>query len=266
MKTLVPFWTIEPQHVQLGMLAMIRLSGLLLLAPPVQAPMVPVPVRIGLAFSLLFLVWTDLAAAAPPVAGDLLVLGGLAGSELGIGLALGFAARLVVAAASYASELVALQMGFGLASILDPAHGQQATALTRLLDWTVMMLFLALDGHHLLVGAAVESFRVVPLGALASLPSAAAALVPLGGRIFGAAVALVAPALGVLFLANLVLVLATRAVPALNLMAVGFPVLIALGLVMMMLNLDLAARIMGGEVQRLDDVLVALLRGLGHGR
>src|SRR5712691_6755541 len=244
------FFTVEPRHVQLALLAMTRLSGLLLLTPPVQAPMVPVQLRVGLAFSLLFLMWPQLAVAAPPLAGDVWSLGGLAASELFIGVAIGFAGRLVVAAASFAAELVSLQMGFGLASILDPLQGQHVTVLTRLFDWTVMLMFLALDGHHLMLGAVVESFR----------------LVPTGGRLFGVGMALVAPALGVLFLANLALVLASRVVPQLNLMAVGFPILVALGLIMMSINLDLLGALMGGEIRNLESLLVTLLRSLGHGR
>lgn len=266
MSTHGPFWTVEPRHVQLAMLALIRLSGLLLLAPPVHAPLVPVPVRVALAFALLFLVWADLAPAAPAVATDVLALGGLAAGELGIGLALGFAARLVVSAAAYAAELVAFQMGFGLSSLLDPAQPETSTVLARLLDWTVLGLFLALDGHHLLIGAVVESFRLVPPGQLADLPAAARLVVPLGGRLFGVGVALVAPALGVLFLANLALVLANRAVPALNLMAVGFPVLILLGLGMLIVNLDLLGGLIGAEIRGLDAVLGAVLRSLAHGR
>lgn len=266
MSTLVPFWTIEPQHVQLGLLAMTRLSGLFILMPPVQSPLVPVSIRVSLAFSLLFLMWGDLAHAAPPLATSVLSLGGLAASELGIGLALGFAARLVISTAAYAAELLAFKMGLGLASILDPLRNQQTSALAQLFDWTVMMLFLALDGHFLLIGATVESFRVVPPGQVADLAAGANVLLPLGGRLFGIGLALVAPAIGVLFLANVALVLASRAMPALNLMAVGFPILILLGLVMAVVNLDLVAGLLGGEIRNLESVLVALLRSLGHGR
>ena len=266
MNTLVPFWTIEPRHVQLGMLAMTRLSGLLLLAPPVQAPMVPVMVRIGLAFSLVFLVWNQLLVVAPPVAGDVLTLTGLAASELSIGLAIGFAARLVLSAASYAAELLSMKMGLGLAALIDPFQGQPTTVLTRLFDLTVMVMFLALDGHHLLIGAAVESFRVVPPGRVADVIASAEVLLPLGGRLFGVGLAMVAPAIGVLFLANLALVLASRIVPNLNLMAVGFPVLVGLGLLMTIVNLDLFGSLLVGEVRNLEQVLIALLRSLGHGR
>jgi flagellar biosynthetic protein FliR len=265
MTTTFPFWTIEPRHVQLAMLAMIRLSGFLVLVPPVQSPLVPVSVRVGLAFSLLFLLWNGLAAAAPPIATSVLALAGLAVSELTIGVAIGFAARLVLAAASFAAELVGIQMGFGLAALLDPLRGEQSGVLTRLFDWTVMVLFLALDGHHLLIGATVESFRVVPPGHAADLAAGLASLLPLGGRLFGVGMALVAPALGVLFLANVVLVLVTRAVPHLNLMAVAFPILILLGLGMAILNLDLLAGIMGGEIRNLEGVLVTVLRSFAHG-
>jgi flagellar biosynthesis protein FliR len=266
MSTLVPFWTIEPRQVQLAMLAMIRLSGLLLLAPPVQAPMVPVIVRVGLAFSLVFLVWNQLVAVAPPLASDVFTLGGLGLSELGIGLAIGFAARLVLSAASYAADLVSMKMGLSMAALLDPFQGQQATVLTRLFDLTVMIIFLALDGHHLLIGATVESFRVVPPGRLADLAGGAAALLPLGGRLFGVGLAMVAPVLGVLLIANLALVLASRMVPHLQLMAVGFPVLIVIGLVMTIVNLDLLGGLIAGEVRNLESILITLLRSLGNGR
>jgi flagellar biosynthetic protein FliR len=266
MTTLVPFWTIEPRHVQLAMLAMIRLSGLLLLAPPVQAPLVPVMVRVGLAFSLVFLLWNQLVLVAPPVATDILTLGGLAASELGVGLAIGFAARLVLSAASYAAELLSMKMGFGLATLIDPFQGQATTVLTRIFDLTVMVIFLALDGHHLLIGATVESFRVVPPGRVADLVASADVLIPLGGRLFGVGLAMVAPALGVLLLANLALVLASRVVPNLHLMAVGFPVLIGLGLLMTIVNLDLLGALMAGEIRHLESALIALLRSFGHGR
>lgn len=259
-------WTIEPRDVQLALLALIRLSGLLLLAPPVQAPLVPVMVRVGLAFSLLFLVWGDLLRSAPPLAGDLLTLGALGASELGIGVAIGLAGRLVAAVASYAAELVSVQMGLGLAGLLDPLQGQQASVLTRLFDWTALVIFLALDGHHLLLGATVESFRVVPPGSIVNAAASLAVLLPLGGRIFAIGMALVAPVLGVLFLTNLVLVLASRMVPQLHLMAVGFPVLIVLGFSITLLNMDLVGGLLGAEIRNLEGALVTLLRSLGHGR
>jgi flagellar biosynthetic protein FliR len=159
-----------------------------------------------------------------------------------------------------------MKMGLGLAALIDPFQGQPTTVLTRLFDLTVMVMFLALDGHHLLIGATVESFRVVPPGRVADVIASAEVLLPLGGRLFGVGLAMVAPAIGVLFLANLALVLASRIVPNLNLMAVGFPVLVGLGLLMTIINLDLFGGLLAGEVRNLEQVLIALLRSFGHGR
>lgn len=265
MTTLVPFWTIDPGQVQVGLLALIRLSGLLLLAPPVQAGSVPVSVRVGLAFSLVLLVWHDIATRRPPVAPDVMTLGGYAATELGIGIAIGFAGRLIVSIASFAAELVSHQMGLGLAGLLDPTLGQAVSPLARLFDWTVMILFLALDGHYLLLGAVVESFRVIPPGHTAQLAAASNALVSLGSRVFSVGMAIVAPTLGLLFLANLALVLVSRTVPQLNLMGVGFPILILLGLALITLNLDLVAGLMGGEIRNLESILVTVIRSLAYG-
>lgn len=265
MTTVVPFWTIDPGQVQMGLLALIRLSGLLILAPPVQIGSVPVSVRVGLAFSLVLLVWHDVATRRLPVAPDVLTLGGYAATELGIGIAIGFAGRLILSSASYAAELVSQQMGLGLAGLLDPSLGQTVSPLARLFDWTVVILFLALDGHYLLLGAVVESFRVIPPGHGAALAATSHTLVSLGGRMFSIGMAIVAPTLGLMFLANLALVLVSRTMPQLNLMGVAFPVLIILGLGLITLNLDLVAGLMGSEIRNLESVLVTLLRSLASG-
>jgi flagellar biosynthesis protein FliR len=263
MTTTVPFFTVEPAHVQLLFLAVIRLSGLLLVAPPFNHPIVPVQVKVAVAFSLTLAVWTSLTP--PPIASSPLMLAGLAAGEAVVGLAMGFVARMALAAASFAAEMVSIQMGFGIAGVLDPALGSQVSVLTYLYDWTALALFLALDGHHLVFGAAIESFRVVPIGG-AAVAAGSAAILPLGGRMFTLALALVAPTLGVLFLTNLVMVLGSRAIPQLNLLAVGLPITILLGLSVLMINLDLTSGVIAREMQSMETTLIGLLRSFAGGR
>jgi flagellar biosynthetic protein FliR len=162
--------------------------------------------------------------------------------------------------------MVATQIGFGLASALDPAFGNQETALTRLYEWAMLGLFLALDAHYLVLGAAVESFRLLPVGGGAPSPAGALAVVSLGGRMFSLALALVAPTLGILLVTNLVLALASRAVPQLSLMVVGWPVTVLAGLVLLLTNVDLLGGVVAREIQSLEGVLVGVLRSLAHGR
>jgi flagellar biosynthetic protein FliR len=262
----LPFIAIEPGHVQIAMLAMLRLAGMIMLAPPFSHPSVPAHVKIGIGFALLLPVWPTLVARPPALAGDVFNLGVLAAGELMVGLAIGFVAKLAIAAGSVAAEMVSTQMGLGIASLLDPISGAQVTVLTRLYDWLLLVLFLALDAHHLVIGAVVESFRLVPLGGGGMTAGGAMSIVPLGGRIFTLAFALVAPVLGVLLIANLVLVLAARAVPQLSLLSVGLPIMLATGFIVLLANLDLTSSVVGREMLALPTVLTEVLRGLASGR
>ena len=266
MITSIPYFAIEPAQVQLAMLALVRLSGMVVMAPPFSHPSIPVQVKLALGASLVLLVWPTLQARAVVLAPDVLSLSALATSELAVGLAIGFVARLALTAASVAAEIVSVQMGFGIASLLDPLQGAPVTVLTRVYDWMVLILFLALDAHHLVIGAVVESFRLVPLGGATFTAEGAMAVVPLGARVFSLALALVAPVLGVLFIANLVMVLAARAVPQLSLLSVGLPIMIGLGFVVLIANLELMAGVVGREMTTLPELLTAVLRGFASGR
>jgi flagellar biosynthetic protein FliR len=266
MITSVPYFAIEPGQVQLAMLALVRLSGMVVMAPPFSHPAIRTQVKLAVGGSLALLAWPALQARPLPLAPDVLSLAALAACELTLGLAIGFVARLALAAASVAAEIVSVQMGFGLASLLDPLQGAQVTVLTRVYDWLVLVLFLALDAHHLVIGAVVESFRLVPLGGAALTAEGAMSVVPLGARVFSLALLLVAPVLGVLFIANLVMVLAARAVPQLSLLSVGLPIMIGLGFVVLLANLELMSGVVGREMTGLPELLTALLRGFAGGR
>ena len=97
--------TVAPAHVQLALLIMTRVSGMMLMTPPFNSTAVPVQVRIGIAFSLVLLVWNRLGANPPALSSDVLALTALAASELVVGLCIGFVARLVLVAASFAADL-----------------------------------------------------------------------------------------------------------------------------------------------------------------
>jgi flagellar biosynthetic protein FliR len=252
--------------VQLAMLGAARLSGMLLLTVPFNSTMVPGQVRLPLALALTLPVWPSLVAAQVPLARDAITLAALVGREAVIGLTIGFVGRLLVTAASFAAEVVSLQIGFGLASVLDPDLGAEVTVLTRLYDWTMLGLLLALDFHHLVVAAVVESFRAVPIGLHALSGEGALGVVGLGGRIFSVGLALVAPTLGLLFVVNLVLVLASRAVPQLSLIVVGWPITVLAGLLVLLGNVDIMGGIVARELDSLQGLLVGVIRSLGHGR
>lgn len=263
----VPFglWPLDLRQVELFFLAAARLAGLLALAPPFNHRRVPLLVRVGLGFALAGLAWSAVAAAPPPPAAGAIALALRAVGELTVGLLMGFIGQLFAAAATFAGEVVGTQMGFGLARVFDPGQGAQVTVVTHLFDLLVLLLFLTLNGHLIVIIAAVESFRLIPLATWSLSPAILESLFPLVGRIFGLGLALAAPTLGAVFLANLVLVLIARSIPQINILLVGFPLMITVGLLVLLLNLDLTGALLAGEVNRLEGYFVDLLRSLAHG-
>lgn len=206
-----------------------RILGLLAAAPFTGNQRFPSRAKIGLAVMLTILIvptLPPLPAIAPNSPAGL----GILAQQFLIGLAMGFAMRLVFTAVEMAGELIGLQMGLGFAVFYDPLNASQMPVLGQFLGLIATLAFLAIDGHLLLLSVLAESFRVMPVGGDAlSDPVIWKVLASWGGKIMYAALLLALPLIGALLIANLGLGVLTRAAPQLNLFAVGFPVTLAIG-------------------------------------
>lgn len=212
-----------------------RILALIASAPVIGNPNLPASVKIGLGMLLTVLVAPLLPAAPaidPASAAGLLILA----QQVLIGLAMGFAMQVVFWAADMAGALIGLQMGLGFATLYDASVAGSIPVIGQYLSVVVSLAFLAVDGHLLLVSALVESFRVLPLAPL-SASSGLLTLVQWGGGIFSFGLALSLPLLAALLITNLALAVLTRAAPQLNIFAVGFPLTILIGMLMLFLVL-----------------------------
>jgi flagellar biosynthetic protein FliR len=160
-------------------------------------------------------------------------------NEVGIGLATGFAMRLVFATVQQAGEIIGLQMGLSFASFFDRAAGGQTMVLSRFLNLIAMLLFLALDGHLLMLGTLVDSFNGLPIGGNPGgtplSAGGAMAVARAGGMVFSSGLLLALPMIAALLTLNLAMGILNRASPQLSIFAVGFPVTLSGGLLVLML-------------------------------
>jgi flagellar biosynthetic protein FliR len=161
--------------------------------------------------------------------------------EFLMGLGCGLVFRFLFAGVQMAGNLVAIQMGFGMATLLDPQTQAQNTLLAEMLVLLATLIFLTMNGHHVLLRLLARSYQEVPLETSISLPGGLFTYVPsLGCLMYNLAVQLLAPVLALLFLTQLALGLVARAVPQIQVMIVGFPLTIALGLFFLSLTLMVA--------------------------
>jgi flagellar biosynthesis protein FliR len=213
------------------LLVSLRASCLLLFCPPWDSRIIPMRVRLFSILGLSLALTPVVASSLPPfptnwIAGLFLVL-----REFLIGLGFGLIFRFIFAGIQMAGNLVAIQMGFGMATLIDPQTQAQNTFLAELMVLFATLIFLTMNGHHVLLRLLAQSFQEVPLGAGISLPGSLFAYIPgLGRLMYNLALQLLAPVLALLFLTQVSLGLVARAVPQIQVMIVGFPLTIALGL------------------------------------
>ena len=210
----------------------LRMSAMMLVAPVFSAPGLSVRTRVLLATLVAALVAPSLPANDLPelfsAAGFLLAI-----QEVGVGLMIGFVLQLAFGAIVFGAQAMSMTMGLGFAMAVDPQNGVQVPVVAQLYVILGTLLFLSLDGHLMLIAAVVESYELVPVGMSGISPLALSGLVSLGSIVFAGGILLALPVMTALLLVNLAFGIITRTAPQLNIFAVGFPVTILGGLLIM---------------------------------
>ena len=216
---------------------LLRIGGLLLVLPAVSGAYVPIQLRVVLAVVLALLA-SPVAAAPTGVAPLSLAAVPVIATELGIGMAMGFALKLVLDAVALGGQSIALSMGLGFALFIDSARGINVPVVSQFLMLLATLIFLALDGHLNAIGMVMASYSAVPIGVGQNFVSVAGSLLDLSAIVFVGAVKIALPAVAALAIVNIAFGVMSRAAPTLNLFAVGFPVSLLFGVLALMLTLD----------------------------
>lgn len=181
-------------------------------------------------------------------------------SETALGLLLSLVVTFIFGAFQLAGFLQGFQMGYTVANVVDPLSQEQVSVLGQLLFFMGMLIFLAMDGHHLALRGLVESVRVVPPGSLALTGPAVDLLVRMLQGTFVAGLQIALPVVGTIFLVDLGLGVMARAVPQMNVFMVGLPLKASVGLIILILSFVMTGAIMELYMQQaLDDWYWGLL-------
>lgn len=148
--------------------------------------------------------------------------------QIAVGAALGFSLRIVFAALEFAGQLMGLQMGLSFATLFDPINGAQTPVISQFLVLSAALILFAFNGHHVVIGALAQSFADIPVGAGLGAPGFAT-MVQWGGAIFMTGLHIALPVTAALLATNLTIGMMTRASPQLNIFAVGFPLTLGAG-------------------------------------
>ena len=220
-----------------------RLGAALMVLPGIGEHYVLPRLRLLLALALSLLLTPALAERLPALPEEPLRLAALLGPEILIGLVLGFAARLAMAAIHVGGSLIATQSGLAAAGMFDPNEATPGTIPGTFLTVAALAILFAADFHHLLLRAVAASYAVLPVAAPLDLAAASELLVGLSAAAVTVGTRIAAPMILAGILVNLALGALGRMVPALPALFVALPLQLLLALAMLELALPAAMRL-----------------------
>lgn len=155
---------------------------------------------------------------------------GAVAQQVAVGLAIGFAVRLVFSSVELAGEVIGLQMGLNFASFFDPSSNARISAVARFFGNMSMLLFIVINGHLMVLMAVVKSFESFPADGNFLQSLGQMRLYELGSSLFSSALWIALPMMALLLFVNLAMGIISRVAPQMNIFAVGFPVTLTVGM------------------------------------
>ena len=235
---MAPILSVTSEQLNLWLLGFfwpfVRILALLASAPLFGESVVPRNVKVAMAVLLSLVIVPTLA---PMPSTPLMSAGGfwILVQQILIGAAMGFAMRMVFAAVQATGDYVGLQMGLSFATFFAPSSGGNTMVLARLLNVLVMLLFLAVDGHLILIRTLAESFVTLPISDAPLSKGGWAQLVAAGGNVVADGLMLALPLVACLLSLNLAMGILNRVSPQFSIFSVGFPITLLAGIGMLQL-------------------------------
>ena len=214
-------------------LPFVRIAAALAVAPVFSARLVPARIRLLLALALTIVI----APLLPPVPITgafnsthlLLII-----QQMVIGLIIGSVLQMVFDAMVVAGQTAAMSMGLGFAFMIDSQRGVSVPVLSQFFLIMTTLVFLAIDGHLAMINLLADSFILMPIGDAGILKEGIWATAMWGSKLFAGAMLVALPAVAALLVVNFSFGVMSRAAPTLNLFAVGFPITLILGFVIIL--------------------------------
>ncbi|HEX2947125.1 MAG TPA: flagellar biosynthetic protein FliR, partial [Clostridia bacterium] len=143
---------------------------------------------------------------------------------------MGFIAYITYNAIYIAGEIIDMQVGFGIVNVMDPMSNIQVPVTANVYFIISMLVFLSINGHHMLIKALFDSFTTLPVGTAKFNPGITDTFVGLFSSVFSTGFKIAAPIVATILIADIVLGTISRMVPQMNIFVIGMPLKIIVGI------------------------------------
>ena len=243
-------------------LVLVRVRGIIATAPVFGSSNVPPQIKVVLSLMLALILYPFIPLITVyPDRPDHYIM--LIASEMLIGLVLGIIARFLFAAVEFAGTVIGFQMGLGMAMVFDPQSQEQISIVGKFENITATLIFLAMDGHLIVLQALVRSYSVLPPGGASISRPLVENLTELSASVFVIGLQIGAPLIVALFLANAIVGLLARSVPQIQVFVVGFPLTLMLGFLFLFFGMPFFAQAVHQMFEKLDTQYFEAIKLLG---
>ena len=239
------------------LLILVRVAAFLGAMPFFGTSGVPRSIKVWLTIGVALILLPVTNIEAPPMGLSYLLLG-MMGEAL-VGLTIGLGARLLFVAVEMTGALVGLQLGFGMANVLDPTTDQQVPLIGQFYGMVATMIFFALDAHHSVFRALVQSFDMVPFFQFHLNGVLIEHLIGLSSGMFLLGVKAGVPVILTLLLTQISMGILSRVVPQMNIFLFGFTVTIGVGILMVGVSLPFFVEVVASQVNHFGELFTELL-------
>lgn len=256
---------IDMDQFKTYLMVLMRISIILFMFPVFSSNAFPAMLKTGFAMVLSLVLYSVVPVDLTRFPEDAVSTGLMIGAEFLIGLTLGLCLRIFLGSIQLAGQIIGFQMGFAMINVVDPQTGANVSIMDQLGYWVGVVIFLVLNGHHVMISALVDSFTLVPLGYFMMAQPMLAKMMELMAHLFLLAVKIGAPVIAALMFVSAGFGLVAKFSPQMNVMIVAFPVKIIVGLFLFGLSIEIIAIVTRDYIPEFKKLLMYLLLFAGGG-
>jgi len=247
------------------MLVLARVSVFLFLFPIFTSSAFPTRLKMALSLVLTLLFYTVVPVDPARFPKDVPTFGLMLGAEILVGFTLGLCLRIFFAGIQLAGQVIGFQIGFAMINVMDPLSGENVSIMDQIGYWVCLVVFLILNGHHVIIMTMIDSFELVPVGGFVMHPALTPRIMDLAAGFFVNGIKISAPVIAALTFINAGFGLVAKFSPQTNVMIVSFPVKITVGLIFFSMTLPIIAIVTRDYIEPCRKLFLELLFYMGGG-
>ena len=223
-----------------------RFTALFLATPIFSHKNIPMNIKASMAFFFTIVFYSSMPAIQIPITVPSIVIAIL--SEFMLGLSVGIILQIAYNVITYAGGIISFQMGFSMASAIDPQTGISMPIVSQFLSLIGLMVLFALDLHHWMLLFVDASLKKVPLGGFLMSENLFNYTINAVSDMFLVGFTIAFPIISLSLLADVIFGMLMKTMPQFNLLVIGFPIKIMVAFAVLIATFTASMLILKGQM------------------